>query len=332
MEIWDQQRYVLLAGQHLDRFVAKPGGVYNFRCPFCHDSKKSKTKSRGYLYPDKDKYYFKCQNCGRPNTLGNFLKDLDHSLYKEYVFDMMSSKKSPKKFEESETKPSLMVPDPLKPLKRLDQLGPMHKAVRYITGRKIPSVWLSRLYYCENFSSWGNDMLPGKLDEDIIEDRIIIPVFDEKRNFIGCQGRSLAPKEANKLRYITLALDKTKPQIFNLENLNRSKPFYIFEGPFDAMFIPNSIALTGATKAFDGKNGIFVLDNEPRNKDIVRQYGKLVKDRETVFFWPTISDKKEDVNDLILRGMLPTDVKKMIDENSFSGIEAEFKLAKWKRV
>ena len=40
-------------------------------------SKKHKNKTRGFLYPIKNDYNFKCHNCGVSKTLTNFLKDQD---------------------------------------------------------------------------------------------------------------------------------------------------------------------------------------------------------------------------------------------------------------
>ena len=40
---WIQRKYILLQSNALDRF-AERNGAFNFRCPYCGDSKKSKTK------------------------------------------------------------------------------------------------------------------------------------------------------------------------------------------------------------------------------------------------------------------------------------------------
>ncbi len=41
-------KYVNLVSSRLPLFKRKHQGLYNFRCPFCGDSQKSKTKARGY--------------------------------------------------------------------------------------------------------------------------------------------------------------------------------------------------------------------------------------------------------------------------------------------
>ena len=43
-------KYVNLLSSRLPLFKRKNEGLFNFRCPLCGDSQKSKTKARGYLY------------------------------------------------------------------------------------------------------------------------------------------------------------------------------------------------------------------------------------------------------------------------------------------
>ena len=47
--------------------------------------------------------------------------------------------------------------------------------------------------------------------------RIIIPMYDEKKNLIGFQGRAL-DKSPNK--YITIMINEEAPKIYGLETIN----------------------------------------------------------------------------------------------------------------
>ena len=40
-----EQKYLLLASSQLSQFTKKGDYLYNFRCPYCGDSHKSKTKA-----------------------------------------------------------------------------------------------------------------------------------------------------------------------------------------------------------------------------------------------------------------------------------------------
>jgi hypothetical protein len=76
---------------------------------------------------------------------------------------------------------------------------------------------------------------------------------------------------------------------------------------------------------------IYVLDNEPRNKQVVQQYYKLINTGKTICIWPN-SVVGKDVNDMILKGRTAIEVRKLINNNTFSGPEALIRFNQWKKV
>ena len=67
-------------------------------------------------------------------------------------------------------------------------------------------------------------------------------------------------------------LDEDRIKVYGLDRVNFNKTVYITEGPFDSLFIDNAIAMAGADvdwKLIDGKEAVFVYDNEKRSKEIV---------------------------------------------------------------
>ena len=148
----------------------------------------------------------------------------------------------------------------------------------------------------------------------------------------GFQGRSLNPK--SKLKYITIILDDHHPKIYGLDNVDYNKTVYIVEGPFDSMFIDNSIAMVGADmdKMFlltnFETNFVLIYDNEKRNKQIVNRMEKSISGHFPIVIWPdTISEK--DINDMILSGL---DVQSVVESNVYSGLQAKTKLTSWKKT
>ena len=71
----------------LTLFKKKGDYLFNFRCPHCGDSKKNKTKARGFFYRVKNDMFFKCHNCGTGQSLANFIKFIDPKLYEEYLLE-----------------------------------------------------------------------------------------------------------------------------------------------------------------------------------------------------------------------------------------------------
>jgi len=147
---------------------------------------------------------------------------------------------------------------------------------------------------------------------------------------IGVQGRSFDPN--CDLRYITIMLDDKHPKIFNLDDCDRTKTHYIFEGPIDSMFVQNSIAMAGGSIDwnFVNENSVFVYDNEPRSVETIKKISKVIdKNYKVVIFPEYISEK--DINDMILRHK-NIDIQSMLRQNISSGLESKILLTAWKRV
>ena len=52
-------KYVGLVSSRLLKFKRVKPNLYNFRCPICGDSKKQKSKARGYIYAIKQNVNFR---------------------------------------------------------------------------------------------------------------------------------------------------------------------------------------------------------------------------------------------------------------------------------
>ena len=75
---------------------------------------------------------------------------------------------------------------------------------------------------------------------------------------------------------------------------------------------------------------VLVYDNEPRNKDIVKQIEKSIGKGYKVCLFPENVNGK-DINEMILNGLTSEQIKSIIDTNTFSGLEAKLKFTNWKR-
>jgi predicted RNA-binding Zn-ribbon protein involved in translation (DUF1610 family) len=291
-------KYVGLVSSRLQKFKRVKADLYNFRCPICGDSQKNKNKTRGYIYSVKNNTNFKCHNCGASMSLNNFIKELDPMLHKQYTME---------KFKEGHTGKNFVVEQPkfefVKPIfKRnlnLPKASEVPIASEYLTKRKLNP---EKFYFADKFKEWTNTQ---KVMFDTIggdECRIIIPMYNENKNLIGFQGRSLVP---NPVKYITVMLDEDAPKIYGLDQVDSSKPIYIVEGPFDSTFIQNSVAMCGSDVnigSFGWSNYIYVFDNEPRNREIVNRISKTIDRGDKVVIWPTSIEQK-DINDMVLTGL-----------------------------
>ena len=324
-------KYIGLVSVRLQKFSKKKEGLYAFRCPYCGDSQKNKNKTRGYIYAFKNDHNYKCHNCGVSKSFTNFLKDQDTMLHDQYVMERYKSGLSGK----ATSAPIPVIPSS-KPnftkkdfdLERISELNKSHPARTYLEKRKIPDRCLRELYYCDNFKQWTNDQKYTFSDVSNDEPRIIIPLKKD-RTIFGFQGRSLSPK--NKLRYITIMLDDEAPKIYGLDKINKSKPIYIVEGPFDSLFLENSVAMAGSDldpRTFGWSDYIWVYDNEPRNREIINRIESTIDRGDKVVIWPSGIDDK-DINDMFNSGIDPQSV---IESNIYQGLEAKLKLNHWKKI
>ena len=332
----------MLFRSRLEKFKKVKNNLYNFRCPYCGDSKTNRNKTRGYIYQLKNDHNYKCHNCGMSKSFTNFLKDLDQSLYDQYVIERykngLTGKNSntpdpdfnfqePGFFKKSENSQILKKLD----LPTIEELNTEHPAKIYLQNRKIPQKFLDQIYYCDKFKQWTNEQKYTFENTNNDEPRIIIPLIN-KGEIFGYQGRSLNKK--SNIKYITIILNNSHPKIYGLDNVDWDKTVYITEGPFDSMFIDNSIAMVGADidKMFLLSNFdvdfVMVYDNEKRNKQIVERMENAIKLKLPIVIWPS-EIREKDVNEMVLAGL---DVNTVLKSNTYSGLEAKAKLIGWKRV
>ena len=223
-------KFINLAAASLDKFSKKRPGVYNFRCPYCGDSKKHRNKARGYLIEKKGNYLYKCHNCGVGRSFGNFLKENVPHLYDEYIMEH---------YKEGNTGRGTANPAPVLPtfekpvfksksvidLTPVSELNNSHLARAYLLGRGIPEEQFDRLYYCPKFKEWTNKQKKVFADTNNDDARIIIPLKDRDGNLFGYQGRSLDADA--KMRYVTIMLDEDAPKIFGLDKINPEETVYV---------------------------------------------------------------------------------------------------------
>ena len=316
-------KFIGLLSSRLEKFKRIKSNLYNFRCPICGDSKKNKSKTRGYLYAMKADVNFKCHNCGASMTFSNFLKQLDSALHKQYIFERFKTNSSGRgtvieepifKFEAPKFKTKIKLP------KASDHPRP----AGYLAARKLDA---ENFYYAEEFKKFVNSLKPTFDNTEYDEERIVIPLYYEK-NLIGLQGRSINP---NPVKYLTVMFDDDAPKIYGLDNVRRDAPVYVTEGPFDSAFVRNAIAMCGAdadVRRWGISNPVWIYDNEPRNREITNRLSKTIDSGDKVVIWPESIDDK-DINDMVMSGL---DVQSVIESNTYSGLEAKLKFTTWKKI
>lgn len=340
--LYIDNKFANILGSRLRNFKQKKDYLWNYSCPVCGDSTSNKLRARGYIYRTKQDLFCKCHNCGYGSNLGNLIKYVDPILYDEYVLERYKSGatryNAHKDVAEILPKPSpkeeLLEDDILETLTRIDLLKETHPAVKYVMNRKIPKDKWSLLYFCKKFKEYTNGVTP-KFATPIADDhpRMVIPYFTPAGKCFAYQGRAYGAEEP---KYFTIKVDETQEKIYGLDRVDYSKRIYVVEGPIDSLFLPNAVAVSGSS--FDTPtirsllaNATIVMDNEPRNKEIVKQMGKYIDEGFSVCMYPDNVTEK-DINDMILNGKTPTEILETINTNTFTGMEAKLKYSTWRKI
>ena len=325
-------KYINLCSSLLERFKQKHTNLWNFRCPICGDSKKSKTKCRGFVYEKRNKYFYKCHNCNYGTSFNRFLEKISPALHKNYITEQYKEDAWRKKDEPKSIPEFNFVPEFNYVIQGMDSISSLttdHPARNYLKNRLIPERYFRDLYLCKEFKKWTNSIIPNKfssLEHDA--PRLVIPFFDCKHNIIGYQGRSFDPKEQAK--YITIKMKGVENLIYGEERINIKKKIYCVEGPLDSLFLPNCLAIAGLNFKGVKISNVIVLDNERRNVQIIDALKKVITNGYSVCIWPD-SVKEKDINEMIIDGRTTDDIVEIIDNNTYSGLQANFQLSQWKR-
>lgn len=347
---YTEKIYLDKISPYLTNFADRSNDVYNCRCPYCNDSKTNLRKTRGYFHiGDKGNLIYSCRHCSIAVPLGAFIKDHFPNVYLQFKLDMYSKK---------DVKLSIKKPPSTSQIKlaqfksktiikstsyqSIQSLDDNHEAKKYLLDRLIPD--LSCFGYTDSFKDYvaemtNNDTRYEKLPKD---KRIIIPLALPNGTIVGFQGRSLITDSS--LRYITIKIPEHEDEyvkLFGLGKFDKDKAGFIVEGSFDSLFLPNAIAMCGTSLDSNAikrgliipQNTIVIIDNEPRNKQIVDKVEKYIDSNFRVYIPPknlTTSDK--DINKMVLSGISKCQLIEIFVKNSYVGINARIRLNYWKKI
>jgi len=337
MSVFIDRSFLLRVQPKLHRFSQKKEDLYNFRCPLCGDSQKNKFKARGYIFRKGNNYFYMCHNCHVSTSFYNFLEKVDSVLLKEYALERYkhgeTGKDNYKKPEFNEFKSPSPVFKKSIGLPSIESLPDAHFAKTYVLSRKIPSATYEQLFYAEDFKDFVNSL--GVQKEGLLanDKRLVIPFYDADKNLIAFQGRALGEY---KIRYITVKMTEDSPKVFGLNRINQDKTIYVTEGPIDSLFLDNAVAtadanLTSIVNVLDKNKVVLVYDNEPRNKDIVKQIEKAIDEHFKVVIWPEMIDAK-DINDMILDGFTKEEIQDIMEEHTYINLRAKMEFVNWKKI
>lgn len=198
---------------------------YGYNCPKCDEG-----SNKGNLEISLEKHLFHCWSCGDINdmhgTLSKLIKTYGtkeqlkiYKIFEPEEFKISSKEKTYLKFPEGFTR-----------FKDSNPIYPIYKqAMKYLKSRGITDEMIEKF-----------DI--GFCGEGTHSNRIIIPSYDKRGDLNYYIARSWITYTKSKYKNPEVAKDEI---IFFEGNINWDEDIHLCEGAFDAMFLPNSIAMLG---------------------------------------------------------------------------------------
>jgi len=335
-----EKDFVNKVGSDLLLFKWKSDTVATCRCPYCGDSKKNKTKTRGHFFVTKNGgYRFKCFNCDVNDSLYDFLKQHNSSLADQMKMEFIKEKR----FEDSFGGFTPKIVEKVAPLQvksvtdiisqkcqKISELDSSHRARYYMESiRMMPKKSLDIIYYCDNFCELATQIDSSKTNL-IKEPRIVFPLRTASGDLFGVSGRCIGTE--SDLRYITIRnKDYDGLKVYGMERYDPNKEGFLVEGALDSHFLPNCIAQVGAG-SFPAKNMnlTVVYDNEPRSVEITKFMKRCLNSGMKVCIWGDEFSNFKDINSAIQAGWSETNIINHIRKNSYFGLKGIVKMASWK--
>ena len=250
-----------LFGEERQHYESKSQIAFN--CPRCDED-----RNKGNLEINYHEHVFKCWSCGDVNEMkGHLGKLIDQYANKKQkkVYSIFK----PEEIKVKEVKKTkLKLPEGYTKFKDSSSAYPIRRqAYSYINKRGITDDIIERygMGFCDKGSHAG---------------RIIVPSYDKNGELNYYIARSWDPNSRAKYKNPEAAKDEI---IFFESIINWNKDIHLCEGVFDAIFLPNSIAMLGKHMSelllntlYEKANGniIICLDSDAWN-DAVKLYHNL---------------------------------------------------------
>ena len=313
-----EKTYFLQTQENWDKPAKISSNTITIGCPICEEGKSKGKKQRCSLYYYNDNLMVHCFNCGIHHHFPVYLKTYFPNLYRDYMissgFKTITDNYKISEKEKKELKFFKIEDLNLGFIKATES----SKAMTYLYSRGVDTKFFNKFYYTKNYRDFGEG--------------IIIPFYADKEKIYGFQYRSLH----NKRFFIYLPESNKGYKIYNY--FTSAKKVYVFESVFD--LYSNDIPLENKISSFGSdidikklnkfNKVVFCFDNDETGLKKAEKYLNLGFD---ILIYPD-NVKFKDFNEMlqfaIKKGQDPKDVrykiKRFIEKNIFSGLEAKIKL------
>ncbi len=317
----------------------KFNNVYQCSCPVCRESLK---KRRCYYLPDNDNVY--CHNCGWSSKPWKWIREVSGLTNQQIIDEVKDYDVSVDIGKVEEVREKVQVSTlPEDSINFSDE----HQLEYYKDNHIIRAC--KHIIKSRRLDTAVNrpDNLYVSLKDIVHKNRIVIPFVNERGEIEFYQTRTVKTSDLRtKPKYLgKVGAEKT---LFNIDKVSSDHDkVYIFEGPIDAFFVRNSVAVAGITergRSFTKRqeeqlnstlkfyDKVWILDSQWGDRASMIKSEALLNQGETVFIWPeTLGRKYKDFNDLAIAANKNEISWDWIQKNTFQGLEGIVKMSEVKR-
>lgn len=322
----------------------KYNNTYQCSCPLCREGDSFGKKKRCYYIPKNDNIF--CHNCGWSGKPFKWIKEVSGKTDAEIISEIEDYT------GEREILPNLDEPI-IKPKTETLPRDSINlsdsQQLKFYDANPIVSACLT-LIRSRRLNTAVNrpDDLYLSLTDPVHKNRLVLPFKNERGDIEFYQTRTILPAD-NKTRPKYVSRINAEKTLFNIDKVSTDLPYvFIFEGPINAFFTKNSVAVAGITERGNATfterqqkqvdttlkwlDRIWVLDSQWIDNASLKKSETLLLNGEKVFIWPEkFGTKFKDFNDICMKCKIDEISAEFIQKNSFESLEGIIKLSEIKK-
>jgi hypothetical protein len=322
----------------------KYNNTYQCSCPICREGNSLGKKKRCYYIPKNDNIF--CHNCGWSGKPFTWIKQVSGKTDTEIITEVEEYT------GEREILPDIDVPIVKKVTETLpkDSINLSDsQQLKFYGANPIVSACLN-LIKSRRLDTAVNrpDALYLSLTDPVHKNRLVLPFKNEHGDIEFYQTRTILPTD-NKTRPKYVSRINAEKTLFNIDKVsNDQQCVFIFEGPINAFFTKNSVAVAGITERGNATfterqqkqvdttlkwlDRIWVLDSQWIDNASLKKSETLLLNGEKVFIWPEkFGTKFKDFNDICIKCKIDEISAEFIQKNTHESLEGIIKLSEIKK-
>jgi len=307
--------------------------TYSGSCPVCREGKSWLKKKRCYYLPKKN--VICCHNCGWYGTPFAWIKEVAGLESYELIREIKKFDGVVVEISKKENKPTIQttsLPQDSINLRSGDEIKfwndnfIVQKALELIKTRKLDT------------AINAPKALFTSLNDPVHKNRLTIPFYNSKDEIVFYQSRRILTTDSKPKYLSKMGAEKS---LFGLNSVRSDiDTVFLTEGPIDAFFIKNGLAVAGITQSANIDytdtqqqqlkelflyKKVWVLDNQFLDQASKTKTKRLLEAGHNVFIWP--NKEYKDLNELCIAKNINEIETSFILENTYTKLKGLIKLS-----